>query len=325
MLADLFNLGIQAVPSAPKLSSASIYMLISYPQIPMGLPTCPHFLIEKRMAFNNGHKMSYSLSWAFIWRSLSRSQVSPFPELKMSLRVHRSHLLRYLSGQVDPVFFFSTMSSFKISIPTSDISTLKSRLESTIFPDEVQDAGSDYGAPLADIKRLVARWREGYDWKKEEARLNAELPQFTQDIEVEGFDVLNIHYVYKKSERKGAIPFLFVHGCEWCYSQWLTFCNSSPPSIGPGSFLEVIKIIHILTQVSEDLPTFDVVALSLPGFGFSEGVKKKGFAIPQYAEVSDSIFDDQLAQYIAALAQTDAFPWIQRVWWIIVTFIRKTL
>lgn len=71
------------------------------------------------------------------------------------------------------------MSSFKISIPTSDLSTLKSRLESTIFPDEVQDAGSDYGAPLADIKRLVARWREGYDWKKEEARLNAELPQFT--------------------------------------------------------------------------------------------------------------------------------------------------
>lgn len=110
------------------------------------------------------------------------------------------------------------MSSFKISIPPSDISTLKLRLESTIFPDELDDAGTDYGAPLADIKRLVARWKEGFDWKREEEWLNAYLPQFTRDIEVDGFGVLNIHYVYRKSETQkdsSAIPLLFVHGCEW--------------------------------------------------------------------------------------------------------------
>lgn len=106
------------------------------------------------------------------------------------------------------------MPSYKISVPSSDLSSLRLRLESTIFPDELDDAGSDYGAPLADIKRLVARWREGFDWKKEEARLNAELPQFTRDIEVDGFGVLNIHYIYQKSEKKEAIPLLFVHGCE---------------------------------------------------------------------------------------------------------------
>lgn len=62
------------------------------------------------------------------------------------------------------------------------------------------------------------------------------------------------------------------------------------PLIGPGNFLEVSKMIHLLTKVSgENLPVFDVVALSLPGFGFSEGPKKKGFAIPQYAEVRDTI------------------------------------
>lgn len=110
------------------------------------------------------------------------------------------------------------MSSFKISIPPSDISTLKLRLESTIFPDKLDDAGSDYGVPLADIKRLVARWREGFDWKREEEWLNAYLPQFTRDIEVDGFGILNIHYVYRKSETQkdsSAIPLLFVHGCEW--------------------------------------------------------------------------------------------------------------
>lgn len=49
-------------------------------------------------------------------------------------------------------------------------------------------------------------------------------------------------------------------------------------------------MIYSLTKVTEGLPTFDVVALSLPGFGFSEGPKKKGFSIPQYAEVGDTGF-----------------------------------
>lgn len=106
------------------------------------------------------------------------------------------------------------MSSFKISIPSSDITALQLRLESTIFPDELDDAGSDYGAPLADIKRLVTRWRNGFNWRKEEERLNAWLPQFTRDIEVEGFGVLNIHYIHLKSVKKEAVPLLFVHGCE---------------------------------------------------------------------------------------------------------------
>lgn len=58
----------------------------------------------------------------------------------------------------------------------------------------------------------------------------------------------------------------------------------SPP--GPGSFLEVIKILPLLTDPGDDsVPTFHVVAPSLPNFGFSQAVSKKGFSLPQYAEV----------------------------------------
>ncbi|KAJ3922950.1 Alpha/Beta hydrolase protein [Lentinula edodes] len=164
------------------------------------------------------------------------------------------------------------MSSYKIDIPPTALSTLKSRLENAVFPDELEDSGWAYGAPLADIKRLVARWRDGFDWRHEEQKLNAELPQFTRDIEVDGFGTLNIHYVHKKSERGLGIPLLFVHG-------W------------PGSFLESRKIVPLLTAGSGDarLPVFDVVALSLPGFGFSEGPKKTGFSFTQYAEVSHKL------------------------------------
>ena len=56
-------------------------------------------------------------------------------------------------------------------------------------------------------------------------------------------------------------------------------------TLGPGHFLEVRKILPLLTASSADHPSFHVVALSLPGFGFSEAPHNKGFAGNQYAEV----------------------------------------
>ena len=102
---------------------------------------------------------------------------------------------------------------FKLSVPEAEIELLRQKLDLVRFPDELEDAGWDYGVPLAHIKRLVARWKEGFDWRKSEAEIN-KLPQYTRDIEVEGFGTLNIHYVHQRSQRDSAIPLLFVHGCE---------------------------------------------------------------------------------------------------------------
>jgi len=79
-----------------------------------------------------------------------------------------------------------------------------------------------------------------------------------------------VHYVHKKSEVVNAIPLLFVHG-------W------------PGSFLEVRKILPLLVEQSPEHPSFHVVALSLPGYGFSEAPKKQGFEFTQYAEVGNKL------------------------------------
>ncbi|KAG7093559.1 hypothetical protein E1B28_007229 [Marasmius oreades] len=159
------------------------------------------------------------------------------------------------------------MSSFKISIPDALIDDLRQKLELARLPDELEDAGWDYGVPLADVRRLVALWKDGYDWRKHEKELNDELPQFTRDIEVEGFGSLNVHYVHKESETKNAIPLLFIHG-------W------------PGSFLEVRKILPLLTSGS---PCFHVVAVGQPGYGFSEAPKKGGFGVPQYAQLGHKL------------------------------------
>ena len=105
---------------------------------------------------------------------------------------------------------------FKINVPDADLALLQQKLKLTRWPDELDEAGWEYGAPLADVKRLVARWQDGFDWRAHEARIDEELPQFTRDIAVEGFGTLNVHYVHKRSERETAVPLLFIHGCASC-------------------------------------------------------------------------------------------------------------
>jgi hypothetical protein len=106
----------------------------------------------------------------------------------------------------------SSESRFQISVPDDALTLLRRKLADARFPDELTDASWDYGSPLSDVKRLVDKWKGNYDWRAHERELN-KLPMFTRDIEVEGFGVLNIHYVHQKSKMESAIPLLFVHGC----------------------------------------------------------------------------------------------------------------
>ncbi|KAH9017883.1 Alpha/Beta hydrolase protein [Lactarius hengduanensis] len=155
---------------------------------------------------------------------------------------------------------------FKIAVSDDALALLKRKLGDTRLPDEVNAAEWAYGAPLADIRRLANRWKDGYDWRAHERKLNA-LPMFTRTFAVEGFGELDVHYIHQKSTAKGAIPLLFVHG-------W------------PGCFLEVTKVLPLLTAVSVDHPSFHVVAPSLPGYAWSEGVLEKGFHAKHYAEMT---------------------------------------
>ena len=90
---------------------------------------------------------------------------------------------------------------------------------------------------------------------------------FTRAVDVDGFGVLDLHYVHQRSARPNAIPLLLVHG-------W------------PGTFLEVEKILPLLTTPDDPAaPAFHVVAPSIPGYGFSEAPHKPGFHHDQNAEI----------------------------------------
>jgi pimeloyl-ACP methyl ester carboxylesterase len=155
---------------------------------------------------------------------------------------------------------------FTIAIPDAALSDLRSRLQNARYPSELEDAGTDHGAPLDAVRRIATHWGTTYDWRKAEASLN-ELPHFTTTLQADGFEELKVHFLHKKSSRKDAIPLLFVHG-------W------------PGSFLEATKLLAPLTEPEDpSLPAFHVVAPSLLGYGFSEASNKRGFGADQHAEI----------------------------------------
>jgi hypothetical protein len=106
------------------------------------------------------------------------------------------------------------ISPYQIAIPDEQLADLKQRLALAKFPqDELEGSGWDYGSPLADVERLTAYWRDQFDWRSVEAKLN-QLPHFTTSIQCDGFESLQIHFLHKKSDVEAAIPLLFVHGCE---------------------------------------------------------------------------------------------------------------
>ena len=149
----------------------------------------------------------------------------------------------------------NSIQPFHISVPSHKLDRLRQRLALSELPDELDNAGWDYGSPLKDIKNIVTYWEKEFDWRKIEQKLNS-LSQYLIPIEVENFGTLRIHFIHEQSSVTNAIPLLFCHG-------W------------PGSFEEVVKMLPDLTSAADPhQPAFHVVAPSLVNFGFSEGTKQ---------------------------------------------------
>ncbi|KAA2265355.1 epoxide hydrolase [Solihabitans fulvus] len=149
---------------------------------------------------------------------------------------------------------------FRIDIPQLDLDDLADRLARTRWPDELSEAGWDYGIPLDRVKELAEYWRTAYDWRKHEAALN-ELPQFTTEI-----DGQNIHFLHVRSRKPDALPLVLTHG-------W------------PGSIVEFLDVIGPL---SED---FHLVIPSIPGFGFSGPTSDRGWDLRRVARAWAELMD----------------------------------
>ncbi|MFC5815453.1 epoxide hydrolase family protein [Nonomuraea harbinensis] len=133
---------------------------------------------------------------------------------------------------------------FRIEIPQADLDDLRARLSLTRFADEIP--GADQGVPVSRVQQLVSYWRDGFDWRAVEARLNAH-PQFVTEI-----DGQDIHFVHVRSDNPDALPLILTHG-------W------------PGSFAEYLDAVEPLSR------HFHLVVPSLPGYGFSGPTRELGW------------------------------------------------
>ncbi|MEV4089545.1 epoxide hydrolase, partial [Nonomuraea fuscirosea] len=156
----------------------------------------------------------------------------------------------------------TSIDPFRIDIPQADLDDLRDRLGRTRWPDELPGAGWSYGVPTSYARELAEYWRTTYDWRAQEAALNA-YPQFTTEI-----DRQTVHFMHVRSPEPDALPLIITHG-------W------------PGSIAEFMKVIGPLTDPrahgGDPADAFHVVAPSLPGFGFSGPTRETGWNLRRVA------------------------------------------
>jgi epoxide hydrolase len=145
---------------------------------------------------------------------------------------------------------------FRIDIPQNDLDDLQNRLARTRWPRELPGGGWGRGVPVEYLKGLADYWRDGFDWRAQEARLNT-FPQFTTEIHGQ-----TIHFLHVRSLEQGPLPLIMTHG-------W------------PGSIAEFMQIVGPLTDPAahggDPADAFHLVAPSLPGFGFSVPLNESGW------------------------------------------------
>jgi pimeloyl-ACP methyl ester carboxylesterase len=143
---------------------------------------------------------------------------------------------------------------FTLHLKQEILDDLARRLDNIRWPDETDTAGWDYGTDLAYLRELCSNWRDGFDWRAQEARLN-ELPNFRTSI-----DGLRIHFVHVPGKGKRPLPLIATHG-------W------------PSTFFDLLKLVPLLTAESTGEATvydcFDLVIPSMPGYGFSDKPRER--------------------------------------------------
>ena len=162
---------------------------------------------------------------------------------------------------------------FQLSVPESVLKDLRQRLLNVRLPDEPPLDPWSTGTSVAYLKELLDYWRDGFDWRAQEAKLNA-FRQFT--VPLAGIDV---HFIQEQGQGPNPMPLLLCHG-------W------------PDSVMEFHKLLPMLTDPAryggDPADAFTVVAPSLPGYVFSFKPGQKRFGVEEIAEALAALMTDVL-------------------------------
>ncbi len=169
---------------------------------------------------------------------------------------------------------------FRLAVPEETLAGIRDRVAAYPWHEMPDDGGWDYGTNLNYLRELCRYWVEEFDWRVQEAAINR-FAHFTAPT-----DGIDIHFIHEKGSGPAPLPLLISHG-------W------------PGSVVEFLDLIEPLAHPerfggrAED--GFDVIAPSLPGFGFS-GRPPRPYGPRRIAGLFDRLMTDVLG-YEYYLAQ----------------------
>jgi microsomal epoxide hydrolase len=173
-------------------------------------------------------------------------------------------------GDISIMASNSDIRQFNIEVPELALVDLQQRLARTRVPAQLDNTSWEYGTDVAYLTELLDYWRNDFDWRAQEAKLN-EFDQFVTEV-----DGLDMHFIHQRSDNPAAIPLMIVHG-------W------------PGSVSEFTKIIPALTDPVANggnaTDSFHVIAPSLPGFGFSEKPSDPGYNPEKIAHILAALME----------------------------------
>ena len=162
---------------------------------------------------------------------------------------------------------------FTLRVPDSDIAGLRERLARTRFPDSAPGEPWLYGTDVDYLRGLVDYWGMSFDWRAQEARLNA-FPQFKMTR-----PDYALHFLHVPGKGPNPTPLLLMHG-------W------------PGSVFEFMEFIPRLTDPAsfggDAADSFTVVAPSLPGYGLSFRPGQKRFGVEEFADIFADLMTETL-------------------------------
>ena len=163
--------------------------------------------------------------------------------------------------------------AFTLRISDAAINDLRGRLFRTRLPDQAPGDPWEYGTNVDYLNGLIEYWRTGFDWRAQEARLNA-FPQYKVPLHD-----IDVHFLHVPGKGPNPLPLLLMHG-------W------------PGSVFEFIDMIPRLTDPAsfggDPADAFTVVAPSLPGYGLSFRPGQKRFGIEEIADCLTDLMTEVL-------------------------------
>ena len=107
---------------------------------------------------------------------------------------------------------------FKINVSQSEIDALNLKIDSTRWPDEVNDKHWTMGTSKEFLESALDYWRTDFSWSKHESKIN-EVGSYI----FKSNTGLDIHFLHSKSKDSNAIPIIMTHGWPGSVQEFLAF------------------------------------------------------------------------------------------------------